>query len=93
MMSVVETAACEISSAPVSIPYNLPVVNRDNTQFDEDFPRYRVYQSHPTCPWEIVDRDAYNDRGEIYFKSIFRSKSDWSADDIYTFLKHLNSRQ
>lgn len=88
VMTVVETVACDISSAPISIPHKIPSILRLN--IGEDFPRYRVYALLHT--WEIVDRDYYDSRGNPCIRSTFRNKLDWSAEDIYSFVNHLNNR-
>lgn len=87
-MKVKERPACEIAS-PQHIPHNLSVVQRD----PESIPRYRLYNTSGRADWEIVDRDALLRRGNHGSRSTFRSKDRWSPEDIFTFVKHLNSRQ
>lgn len=81
-------------SVPRHIPHNVPVIQRDllNVGFHH-YPRYRAYQTSNSATWEIVDRETKDKYGRSCIRSTFRSKSTWSPEDIYTFLKHLNSRQ
>lgn len=91
-MIEVKESVLDISPRPASIKHNLPVVNREVIHFDEDVPRYVVY-SASVSTWGVVDRGAFDAKGNECYRTRLISRHDWSPSDIYGFLRYLNSRQ
>ena len=84
-MDILEAPALEIKQ-PQHVSHNHPVIKRAPT----GWPRY-VVTSGDEENWYIQDQDAYSKKGEPIAVTFRRPKSEWSAEDVYTFVKNLNA--